>query len=401
MYFFALLKKELCLLFRDKIGLALLFLMPMVFVFIITLFQANGHNNQRHIPLLLINKDHGKFSQLFIESLQKKATFSLHKISSVKMGVTAVTSGKFKAFIILPKDLSKTIAQRSKQYLIGQSLSKASPIDLQIILDPSISPTLKQAIKIQIKALLQQYQTQSMAQVVSDVLGTPLIKTQQIPLPIKINYAQNSQKNITPNPVQQNIPAWALFGMFFIVIPLSGLIIQERQQGITLRLAVAPVSSFSLISSRFLAFTLINLLQLILMLLVGIYIMPLFGLASLNLAGHLSMVLLIGICSAAAATSFGFLLGTFTKTIEQASALGPMLIVIAAAIGGIMLPTYLMPDKLQTLSQYSPLYWGQNAFIDVLVRQLGFMALLPSLIKLIIFSVLCLLLSIWRQHRQS
>ena len=401
MRFLALLEKELRLLFRDKIGLVLLFLMPMAFVFIITLLQANGHNNQRHVPLLLINKDHGQFSQLLINKLQRKATFSLHKISSVKTGVAAVTSGRFKALIILPNNLSKTIAQRSKQYLIGQSLSKPSTIDLQIILDPSIPPTLKQTINIQIKALLQQYQTQSMAQVVSDVLGTPLIKTQQISLPIKISYAQISQHNITPNPVQQNIPAWALFGMFFIVVPLSSLIIQERQQGIILRLAVAPVSSFNLISSRFFAFTLINLLQLILMLLVGIYIMPLFGLASLNLTGHLSMVLLIGICSAAAATSFGFLIGTFTKTIEQASALGPMLIVIAAAIGGIMLPTYLMPDKLQILSQYSPLYWGQNAFIDVLVRQLGFMILLPSLIKLIIFSVLCLSLSIWHQHRQS
>ena len=401
MCFFALLEKELCLLFRDKIGLALLFVMPMAFVFIITLLQTNGHNNQRHIPLLLLNKDHGQFSQLLISKLQRKATFSLHKISSVKTGVASVASGKFKAFIILPNNLSKTIAQRSKQYLIGQSLPASAPINLQIILDPSISPTLKQAINIQIKALLQQYQTQSMAQVVSDVLGTPLAKTQQTPLPIKISYAQISQHNITPNPVQQNIPAWALFGMFFIVVPLSSLIIQERQQGIILRLAAAPVSSFSLISSRFFAFTLINLLQLILMLLVGIYIMPLFGLVSLNLTGHLSTVLLIGICSATAATSFGFLIGTFTKTIEQASALGPMLIVIAAAIGGIMLPTYLMPDKLQILSQYSPLYWGQNAFIDILVRQVDFVALLPSLSKLITFSIFCLGLSIWRQHRRG
>ena len=401
MCFFALLKKELYLLFRDRIGLALLFIMPMVFVFIITLLQATSNNNQRHIPLLLINKDHGQFSQLLINKLQSKAIFSLHKINSVKKGNTLVALGKFKALIILPNNLSKTIAQRNKQYLIGQTLSTPHPIDLQIILDPSISSTLKQAINIQIKSLLQQYKVQSMAQVVSDVLGTPLINAQKTLLPIKVSYAQTSKRNITPNPVQQNIPAWSLFGMFFIVVPLSSLIIQERQQGIILRLAVAPVSSFSLISSRFIAFVFINLLQLFLMLLVGIYIMPLFGLASLNLMGHLSTVLLIGICSATAATSFGFLIGTFTKTIEQASALGPMLIVIAAAIGGIMLPTYLMPDRLQTLSQYSPLYWGQNAFIDVLVRQVNFVTLLPSLIKLIIFSIFCLGLSIWYQHRRS
>ena len=44
-----------------------------------------------------------------------------------------------------------------------------------------------------------------------------------------------------------------------------------------------------------------------------------------------------------AATGYGLMVGTLAKTYEQASMFGAVSIVIAAALGGIMVPTYVMP----------------------------------------------------------
>jgi len=45
-------------------------------------------------------------------------------------------------------------------------------------------------------------------------------------------------------------------------------------------------------------------------------------------------------------------------------------IVITAALGGVLVPTYAMPGVMQRISGFSPLNWGLNAYQDVLLRVL-------------------------------
>src|SRR5690554_7994767 len=56
--------------------------------------------------------------------------------------------------------------------------------------------------------------------------------------------------DIAPTAVQHNLPAWTLFAIFFIVIPLSINIVKEKNQGTNVRLKTLPVSSFHLMLSR-------------------------------------------------------------------------------------------------------------------------------------------------------
>ncbi|TMH25451.1 MAG: ABC transporter permease, partial [Betaproteobacteria bacterium] len=49
-----------------------------------------------------------------------------------------------------------------------------------------------------------------------------------------------------PSSVQQNVPAWLIFGMFFVVLPLASLFIVERRDGTAARLASQQVP-FSLL----------------------------------------------------------------------------------------------------------------------------------------------------------
>jgi ABC-2 type transport system permease protein len=161
---------------------------------------------------------------------------------------------------------------------------------------------------------------------------------------------------------------------------------------------MAPVSRILLITSRMLAFMTINLLQLWMMLCVGIFILPLFDLPALHIAGHIGSLCVIGIFASLSAVSAGLLAGSWLKTIEQASALVPVLIVLAAAIGGIMFPLWLMPVAMQKLAMLSPLHWAHQAFVDVLVRDAGIRQLLQPLSECAVFAAVACMLTWWKSH---
>jgi ABC-2 type transport system permease protein len=63
-------------------------------------------------------------------------------------------------------------------------------------------------------------------------------------------------------------------------------------------------------------------------------------------------------------------------------------VVIAAALGGIMVPVHAMPEAMQWLSKFSPLGWGLEAMLKIFVRQAGFAAILLEIVLLFSFTML-------------
>ncbi|MFA5516107.1 MAG: ABC transporter permease, partial [Desulfuromonadales bacterium] len=188
-----------------------------------------------------------------------------------------------------------------------------------------------------------------------------------------------------PTAVQQNVPAWALFGMFFIVVPLSGTLLRERQEGTLLRLRTIAVSPLLLLAGKVAAYVLVCLGQFLFMLLVGAAILPLFGTPVLDIGNQPAAVFFLALCAALAATGFGILVGTLVGSYEQASMVGPVAVVLAAALGGVMVPVYVMPKAMAAISVFSPLAWGLNGFIELFVRGGDFSAVLPNALGLLAF----------------
>jgi len=62
-------------------------------------------------------------------------------------------------------------------------------------------------------------------------------------------------------------------------------------------------------------------------------------------------------------------------------------VVIAAAIGGVMVPVYVMPTAMQTLSQISPLAWGLNGFVELFVRGGDLRSIVPNIAALLGFFI--------------
>ena len=99
------------------------------------------------------------------------------------------------------------------------------------------------------------------------------------------------------------------------------------------------------------------------------------------------------------AQSFTLLLACLVRSHAQASTVGPVLNVLMGAIGGVMVPKFVMPAFMQKLAALSPMAWGLDGFHTVMLRHGNFTDLLPSLVPLLAFAMFSLALAAWLNQR--
>jgi len=407
--------KELLILVRDRAGLAVLYIMPLCLIVLMALIQDAPFRDykQANIPVLLINADQGAVSKLVYKGLEDAGMFKvdtvLVKDDAKAQASLAVKNGKYKAAVIVTKDASKHF-EKNISLRVEKSFSGFFPIKTQIrelaaensvlvFWDPIIKRTFKEGVNLALESALTNYQADLMIKKVGEKLKK-LSPDQHFELDTK-PAVLIAQKNAVPvdvalyglNSVQHNVPAWAIFGIFFIVLPLSGNLIKEREQKTMLRLHLIPGSIPLVFLGKILAYLLIAQTQFIAVLLVGKFLMPVLGLPQLHTGNSIPAIIITVTALGFAAASLGILIGTLFRTHHQASTFGAVSVVILAAIGGIWVPVFIMPKILQTLSTVSPLGWGMHAFNSIFLRGSGISAIWPELLALFIFSGFTLVLS--------
>ncbi|TKB10802.1 ABC transporter permease [Desulforhopalus sp. IMCC35007] len=411
--------KELILLKRDRAGLLVLFLMPALLVIVITLVQENVMEltGQKSTQLLLLDLDEG---ELGINLRQRLAGEQIEIVAWDKQLKTsvdvekAIATGNYQVGLIIPAGSSVTMREAATQLLQTTVQSgndqPALRLYLKVFFDPGIMPGLRSGITAQLQmalgAIAMEMKIENLGKEIGKLvtqLGIP-----QDALPIDNLSEHIGQPLFTLdenrdgavdsesppyNPVQQNVPAWALFGMFFTAVPLAGSILQERRSGIWIRLASLPLSHLVLFVGKVIAFVVVCLCQFVLVGLIGAFLFPGIGLPAFSISQNPGAVLLVVFLSSLAACGFGLFLGMACSTYEQASTLGYTAIVASAALGGVMVPVYAMPPLMQELAIISPLNWGLNAFLDILVRGDALSAIWSDLGRLTLFFFLTMLLA--------
>ena len=87
--------------------------------------------------------------------------------------------------------------------------------------------------------------------------------------------------------------------------------------------------------------------------------------------GHLPALVIVSLALAAAANGLGLLVAALGKTEPQVNALSVLLAITLSALGGMMVPTFIMPDLMKTLSLFTPHAWALAGYHDVIIRGLG------------------------------
>ncbi|QYS89701.1 ABC transporter permease [Flavobacterium davisii] len=408
--------KEVLLLKRDLGGLVILFVMPLVLIITITLIQDGAFKSvsDAKIPVLLVDQDNGDISKTIIENLNKSGSLEVITTSNGKkltenVAKDLVFSGKYQLAIVVPEKLSTDLQAKVNQNVekimssfgvaAEESIPSAQTIaskEIKLYFDPASQLSFKNGIKNAIDKMVATIENKTIYASFQEQMGETdgeLFEQKSF-----INYKEIvpkiDNKEVIPNSVQHNVPAWTLFAIFFIVVPLSINIVKEKSQGTFIRLITNPVSYSTVILGKTITYLLICIIQFWLMMLVGLYVFPYLGLPQLDISGRFLLMNLVAIGAGLAAIGFGILLGTVATTQEQSAPFGATSVVILAAVGGVWVPVFAMPKIMQYIAHISPMNWGLNAFYDVLLRNAGIVTILPNLILLVLFFVLTITIAI-------
>ncbi|MFV0477596.1 MAG: ABC transporter permease [Parahaliea sp.] len=381
----SLINKEFMLMRRDIHGMGLLFVMPAVFMLIMTFALKNQYAISQDNPVhyYLVNEQAGEKKQsvavkALIEGMDEQAHFQrLGNTVSLDEAATATARDDVQFSLIVNADFDRRLSEHQPA--------------LELLFSPGVSPAFSELIRVQVGGLLKKiYVEENYGDYLQEQDFTLLTGPNDVLLTHRYLYRQ---QNLRPSSVQQNVPAWLLFAMFFIAIPLSTTLIKEREQGTLRRLHSMGLSPVYLVAGKFLPYFLINLLQVFVLFLVGLYLIPALGGERLNLGAHPEALLLIALAASFAAVSFGLFVAQLASTVEQATIFSALCNIIMAAIGGIMVPRFIMPAGMQAASDFSPMSWGLQGFLDVLLRDGGMTDVLPEAVALMGFAVLLLVLA--------
>ena len=397
----ALWRKETLALLRDRHGLAALFVMPVIFILVMTmaLHDAFMPGASIDVAYAVVDLDGSPQAQALVRRLEKSGSFRRlavgQDLAAARQGIR---DGRYALVLALPP--------RFGERLLAPGGADGQPTEpLTLLVDPTLNPALQLAFRNQTAAALGALRADELTRRAGKLFGLPVTPTAERDWPDEIvSIAVQNQRSVRPpSSVQQNVPAWLVFAMFFVVIPIASIFIIERQQGTLQRLRAIGLPFAYVLAGKLLPFFIVNQLQAVLMVLVGMFIVPLFGGEALQMPAGVALFhwWLVAAAVSLAAVAFALLVASLTRSSQQAVVVGGVGNILMGAIGGIMVPKVMMPAAMQRLAEWSPMAWGLDGFHTIMLRHGGFDAILPSLLPLLAFAGIALATAIAMNTRRT
>lgn len=383
--FKAMLIKEFLLVSRDKHALAALFVMPAVFILIMSLALKDVFNEEKAlIEYAVVDRDNSLESFSLLSKLRANKMMSEHNISEA---FSTPKEEGVQFIVVIPKGFKSQFSQ-----------SDADNSALQIEVASDIGQSHLMLFKTQILSSVMQVRldainlAQEMQSGMRGDKGEPKKIEFDEKSMMKIHYAALDEDE-KPTSTQQSVPSWIVFGLFFVIIPMSTIFISERKQNTLMRLSTMNVSLPVLFGGKIIPYMLINQLQVWVMIAVGMFIVPLFGAAPLTIGGDISALLAVSLALSLSAIGLSILIAVTVDSVEQATTIGGIINILLGAIGGVMVPKFVMPDFMKEFANVSPMSWGLEGFLDVFLRRGNINDVMYEVVGLIMFGLVSLIIA--------
>lgn len=386
----ATIRKDMLILLRDRLGLLFMFVMPIILAIVIAAVQNSTFEivNKNKVPLLLCNKDTGQVSRQLVTAIDKIGMFDIKQVTAAED--SAQLAGRMHekdalVAIIIPPDYTaktsaacKVIVSKALQNFGMQTEpvqnSSDSILPITMLYHPVLQDAFRRSINGALNSALQMVQSRQVLKSLyfslnekelPDTLENQILHSQ-----VSINevpISRDGSKTI-PNATQHNIPAWTIFAMFFVVISLGGSVVREKLSGSFIRLKTLPTNYLLALVSKQITYLIITLLQVAVVFSIGIWLFPAMGLPKLNLPADIAGLFIVSLICGWCAVSFAICIGVFAQTQEQSNGTGAVLVVLMAALGGLMVPAFAMPHSMQGVLKLSPMHWCLEAYYGLFLE---------------------------------
>ncbi len=406
--------KDLKVFFKDRGGMVIIFLQPMMFIIVMS-YALSGlfsSGEDRPIQILAVNQDQGTQAAAIIQKLDEMKAFTVEttwegEAVTRPAAEQLIVEGKRRLALVFPSDFSEVLEQ-------NPAVQERRTTKVLLIADPATSSQFVEPILGTLQGLLQKttytammpkgidYLFEQLGPAVSDTerekfktraeeaISGGLGADRMAVVTVEQTAPAGMRVEKHPNTFQQNVPGYTIYGIFWIVSLLAGSVMLEKREGTFRRLLVAPMSRAAMLAGKVVPYYIINLLQLILML----------GVSSLlfkmSLGYSPAGLVVVSLAAAATATGLGVLVASLARTEAQVGGLAVLLLLTLSALGGCFVPRFIMPEWLQTIGLVTPHAWALDAYQDLLVRGYGLLEVLPKVGALAAFAIVFFAIGVWR-----
>ncbi len=420
---FATIQKDVRVMVRDRVGLLFMFGLPILLVLIVTSIQNSTFElmNKNRVPLLLCNRDTGAASRQFIQAVDQVGLFKLLRASGTDSSIrTRVQQKDAMLALVIPANFSARVEARARMvarkamtsFGLEDSVNKrvsgdTTAMPIVLYYHPILQESFRRSAEGALYSALQVVESKHILKTLyfslnekelPDALESELLNNETNIEELPVSRDRNA---IIPNASQHNVPAWTVFAMFFLVISLGSNIVREKLNGSFIRLKTLPTSYLVAILSKQLTYVAVTLVQAAVIFAIGIWLFPVMGLPTLHFPTDWVALAVVTFLCGWCAVSYAICIGVFARTEEQATGFGAISIVILAAIGGLMVPTFAMPGSFRLVSNISPLHWGLEAYYGLFLEGGGFGTIWPNILSLVLITAGLQGLSYWGLKRRN
>lgn len=448
----ATISKDVRVLLRDRIGLVFMFGMPILLVLIVTSIQNSTFElvNKNNVSLLICNRDTGAVSRDFIQAVDKIGFFQLVPVSggsAAPAGSASLSDAAAEDLIrerirhkdallglVIPADFSARIAARAgsvtskvqtsfgldstvsgpgsgSRGAAGDSLVSghdSSSMPVELYYNPVLQGSFRRSAEGALYSALQLVESRQILRTLyyalnekelPDSLERELLDN-RTRIDEKPAVSPNGNRDL-PNATQHNIPSWTIFAMFFVVLSLGSGIVREKRNGSFIRLKTLPTSYAVAIFSKQLTYLVVTLAQAAVIFALGAWLFPLIGLPALHFHGDWAALVVVTLLCGWCAVSYAICIGVFAQTEEQANGFGAVSIVILAAVGGLMVPSFAMPGSFHLAMSLSPLHWCLEAYYGLFLEGGSLKDVWANILPLFLIIAALQGLSFWGLKRKN
>lgn len=407
-------KKDIRILLRDKVGLALMLGMPIVLVVVVTSIQNSTFQliNKSKIAVAVCNLDTGLAGKQLITDIDNIGLFKVINPTSRNADSLQQYMHDTDAMlgITIPENFTEKVNAKASNSADKAMAEFNGGPDSTAVVPPEIdplqvyyNPILQESLRFSVQGALQ-----SALQLVESrqTLRTLYYNTNEKQMPLELEkqmLSTNSKVNMlptskdgtrnTPNAAQHNVPAWTIFAMFFVVVSLGGSVVREKISGGYIRLKTLPTNYMVGILSKQITYLVVTLLQAVIIFSMGIWLFPVIGLPPLNIPHDVLALFVVTLVTGWCAVSYAICVGVFAVTHEQANGFGAISIVILACIGGLMVPSFAMQGLAKTLANFSPMHWCLQAYYKIFLEGASLTDVLTNLCSILTISLVLLFIT--------
>jgi ABC-2 type transport system permease protein len=397
---------------HGKVELLLTFIVPIAFftVFAFIFDEQIGLGKSPRVNVALVDEDRTELSGEFLSAIAERGTLRIYSPDGQDDGSLAfdavgparelVLAGALPLAVVIPRGWTASLASTEEEAPNIQILGDSSdPVAIQVVsalIQQVAGQVLAERARQRIQAILLpgggETTTRNEA-----AEGSPsgvgylspaqlaALATARVTRPLDVEVIDLLAADKANPVVSMYASGIAVMFLLFGAVGNAGTLLEEEESQTMERLMCSQLSMTRLLVGKWLLLWIVGIVQVAVMF---IWAQLAFG---VDLVGHLPGFLVMTAVTAGAAGSFALTLAALCKTRVQLNAVAIILILCMSALGGSMVPRYVMSETMKELGKVTFNAWALDGYTKVFWRDLPLTELVPELTVLIAASIILLI----------